>query len=602
MGVATTGYMPYVYGGITYKVQFSNIAAVGAVPSSRIIAAGTGLTGGGDLSQDRVISVADGGIGYMQLDITGVTAGTYGSASSVPHFYVDATGRVDSVVDVPIVLSGYVPDTRTITAGLGMTGGGALSSNITLSINFSTATPEPLGSATAGIGTQAAREDHVHPAVDLASATEVQGVLPLNNGGTGNSLSPIAGAVVYSTDEKFALSNSGNAGEVLVSSGGGAPAWTPLSVLTGPTGPTGAQGPTGPQGVTGPTGQQGDAGPTGPTGTTGATGPTGSTGPTGPTGTTGATGPTGDIGPTGPTGAQGDTGPTGPTGAASTVAGPTGPTGAQGDAGPTGPTGAASTVAGPTGPTGAQGNVGPTGATGSTGAGGALGYWGSFYDTTNQAAANTTTAYVVNIGSTDPDSNGVSITSGNRITFAYSGVYNVQYSIQFKNAGTGNKNYNADVWLRKGGVDVADTNSIYWIPSSNGGTEGDLIAAVNYVLQIDAGEYLQLAWAVSDIDVSIATIAAGTTPTVPQTPGVIVTATQVMYTQVGPTGPTGSTGATGPTGPTGATGATGPTGATGATGPTGPTGANSTVAGPTGPTGPNADATQVAAVYAVTFG
>jgi len=58
---------------------------------------------------------------------------------------------------------------------------------------------------------------------------------------------------------------------------------------------------------------------------------------------------------------------------------------------------------------------------------------------------------------------------------------------------------------------------------------------------------------------------------------VVFTATQVMYTQLGPTGPTGSQGIQGPTGPTGAQGLAGPTG---------PTGANSTVAGPTGPTGP----------------
>jgi hypothetical protein len=284
-GSETTGYMPYVYGGITYKVQFSNIASVGAVPSSRIIAAGTGLTGGGDLSQDRVISVLAGGIGSTQLDATGVVAGTYGTASSVPQFYVNAKGRIDSVTEVPIVLSGYVPDSRTVIAGTGLTGGGALSSNVTLNVNFSSATPEPLGSATAGIGTQAAREDHVHPAVDLASATEVQGVLPLNNGGTGNSLSPIAGAVVYSTDEKFALTNSGSAGQVLISAGGAsAPVWTSVSTLVGPTGPTGAAST--------------------------VVGPTGATGPTGAASTV--------------------AGPTGPTGAASTVAGPTGPTGAAG--------------------------------------------------------------------------------------------------------------------------------------------------------------------------------------------------------------------------------------------------------------------------------
>jgi hypothetical protein len=226
LGVATTGYLPYVLGGITYKVQFSNIAAVGAVPSSRIIAAGTGLTGGGDLSQDRVISVLAGGIGYTQLDATGVVAGTYGSASTVPQFYVDATGRIDSVVDLPIVLSGYVPDSRTVTAGTGLSGGGPLSSNITLSIDFSSATPEPLGSATAGIGTQAAREDHVHPAVDLASVTEVTGTLPLVRGGTGTSLSPAAGGVVYSGGSGLNISNAGTPGEVLVSGGASGPSWS----------------------------------------------------------------------------------------------------------------------------------------------------------------------------------------------------------------------------------------------------------------------------------------------------------------------------------------------------------------------------------------
>ena len=229
LGVATTGYMPYVLGGITYKVQFSNIAAVGAVPSSRIIAAGTGLTGGGDLSQDRVISVLAGGIGYTQLDATGVVAGTYGSASTVPQFYVDATGRIDSVVDLPIVLSGYVPDSRTVTAGTGLSGGGPLSSNITLSIDFSSATPEPLGSATAGIGTQAAREDHVHPAVDLASVTEVTGTLPLVRGGTGTSLSPAAGGVVYSGGSGLNISNAGTPGEILVSGGASGPSWSSVA-------------------------------------------------------------------------------------------------------------------------------------------------------------------------------------------------------------------------------------------------------------------------------------------------------------------------------------------------------------------------------------
>ena len=48
-GASTLGFVPYVLSGVTYKVQFANIAAVGAVPSTRIITSGTGLSGGGDL-------------------------------------------------------------------------------------------------------------------------------------------------------------------------------------------------------------------------------------------------------------------------------------------------------------------------------------------------------------------------------------------------------------------------------------------------------------------------------------------------------------------------------------------------------------------------
>lgn len=97
------------------------------------------------------------------------------------------------------------------------------------------------------------------------------------------------------------------------------------------------------------------------------------------------------------------------------------------------------------------------------------------------------------------------------------------------------------------------------------------------MLDLNANDYVELMWRTSDTRLELITDSAGTSPTRPAIPSAIVTAQQVMYTQVGPTGPTGATG-TGVTGPTGATGATGSTGATGVTGPTGST-------GPTGATG-----------------
>ena len=230
LGDSTLGFMPYVLNGRTYKVQFSNIAAVGAVPSTRVIATGNGLEGGGDLSQDRTISIISHGVGYSQLDFTGVVAGTYGSADTVPAITVDATGRVTSITDTPIALSNYVPSSRTITAGDGLSGGGQLNSNITIALDPSNATPQPLGAASAGSGVQAAREDHVHPAVNLTDTTETQGVLPLGRGGTGDALSPVVGAVIYADNDSLNQTTAGNLGEVLTSAGGsGAPYWQAIS-------------------------------------------------------------------------------------------------------------------------------------------------------------------------------------------------------------------------------------------------------------------------------------------------------------------------------------------------------------------------------------
>ncbi len=329
------------------------------------------------------------------------------------------------------------------------------------------------------------------------------------------------------------------------------------TVRFGVTGPTGPTGPTGATGATGPTGAVGATGPTGAIGSTGPTGPTGSQGIQGPTGPTGSTGLTGA---TGPTGAQGVVGPTGSTGAT----GPTGPTGDTGLTGPTGPTGSQ----GITGPTGSIGPTGPTGSTGATGAGGALGYWGSFWDTTNQTAGAINTPQVITINTTDPASNGVSIASGSQVTFSNAGVYSLTFSIQFTNTSTANGS--TQVWLKKNGTNLPDTNSHYDVPDKQGSSFSSEILTVNFVLELAASDYIQVFWQTATTSVKLETLAAS--GGYPRTPSIIFTATQVMYTQLGPTGPTGTAGITGPTGPTGNNGPTGPTGDAGTTGPTGPTG------------------------------
>jgi hypothetical protein len=58
--------------------------------------------------------------------------------------------------------------------------------------------------------------------------------------------------------------------------------------------------------------------------------------------------------------------------------------------------------------------------------------YGAFQDGTDQTAANTTTAYAITFDTTD-FSNGITLSNSSRLNVAQSGIYNLQFSIQFKN-------------------------------------------------------------------------------------------------------------------------------------------------------------------------
>jgi len=227
-----TATMVCVIGGVTYQVPFIDLQSTISVPASRTINTGGGLQGGGDLSQNRTLSIATAGVTTDKLATTGVVAGTYGSGTQIPVVTVNAQGQVTSVTEASLVVSGYVPDTRQIIAGTGLNGGGNLQADRTLNVDFSNTNPLPVGSAAPGSSNAAAREDHVHPAIDLADATEVTGILPLNLGGTGNQiLNNVNGAIWWNDGTGFAQTVQGNLGQALISGGNGAPSWGNVLVM-----------------------------------------------------------------------------------------------------------------------------------------------------------------------------------------------------------------------------------------------------------------------------------------------------------------------------------------------------------------------------------
>lgn len=223
---SASGYLVYVRDGVTYKVQASSIVSVSGVPTTRQVIAGTGMTGGGQLTGDVTLSIGAGGVGTTQLAASGVTPAVYGDASNVPQVTVDATGRVTAATSVPITVSGYVPTSRQVIAGTGLTGGGALTGDVTLTASLSSTTPESVNTTgSAGVSTSISRADHKHPAIDLADYAQVDGLLGLSNGGTGRSITATPGGIIYSGSDGLYTSVAGGAGQVLVSSGTGAPTW-----------------------------------------------------------------------------------------------------------------------------------------------------------------------------------------------------------------------------------------------------------------------------------------------------------------------------------------------------------------------------------------
>jgi len=218
--------MMIVYQGNNYQIRVGDLLSVAGVPITTQVIAGTAMSGGGALSGNVTLSVAGGGIGTTQLANSGVTAGVYGTATDIPVFTVDATGRVMSATTIPATISGYVPTTRQVIAGTGLTGGGALSANVTLAADLSSSTPlTGFQSGSAGAATTISRSDHVHPQVDLSDDDQVDNLLGLNNGGTAKSLVAAAGAIVWSGADGLYIGPVGSSGQVLVSGGAGAPTW-----------------------------------------------------------------------------------------------------------------------------------------------------------------------------------------------------------------------------------------------------------------------------------------------------------------------------------------------------------------------------------------
>ncbi|MGH9858194.1 MAG: beta strand repeat-containing protein, partial [Acidobacteriota bacterium] len=144
-----------LYGNSTGAIQAATAGTDGQIFVGNSSAAPAFVTLGGDAS-------INSGTGVLTLANSGVSANTYGSASQVPVFAVDAKGRVTSVTNT---------------------------------------------------------------AIAIAASQITSGTLPIARGGTNATSLGSAGTVAYSDGAGYAFTALGNAGEILVSNGSSAPTW-----------------------------------------------------------------------------------------------------------------------------------------------------------------------------------------------------------------------------------------------------------------------------------------------------------------------------------------------------------------------------------------
>jgi hypothetical protein len=169
---------------------------------------------------------------------------------------------------------------------------------------------------------------------------------------------------------------------------------------------------------------------------------------------------------------------------------------------------------------------------------GSPGYYGAWHDTTTVTATSTTTAYVMAIGSIDLE-NGTSIVGGTKITVANTGVYNLQFSAQLSNPNAAIAD--VSIWIRLNGVNVTDGAGTNGVPAKHGSNDGLQIISWNYILDLTAGDYVELVWRSDKTGVQLITFPATTSPATPESPSLIVTIQTVTQIGIGYQGLTSAT-------------------------------------------------------------
>jgi hypothetical protein len=147
--------------------------------------------------------------------------------------------------------------------------------------------------------------------------------------------------------------------------------------------------------------------------------------------------------------------------------------------------------------------------------------YGCFTNNTDQLSPSVGSTAVV-VYDTTEEASGVFLSDTSRLNVRNYGIYNVQFSLQLVNID--NNPQFADVWFRLNGTDVPRSASRFDIPARKSAEiPSHVVGTVNTFIEMQAGDYVQIAGTTSSTDVSLEHYAADTDIPRPAIPAVITT-------------------------------------------------------------------------------
>ena len=148
--------------------------------------------------------------------------------------------------------------------------------------------------------------------------------------------------------------------------------------------------------------------------------------------------------------------------------------------------------------------------------------YGQFSSTQTQTGlANT--AYAMSFNTID-FATGVALVNNTQITVINTGIYNIQFSTQLHTT-QNNQNVDFSIWFARTGSDIANSNTDFSIEKTVGG--GFLVAALNFLVQLNSNEYIELKYSKTTAQGQLQAKGAQGLPARPETPSAIVTVTQI---------------------------------------------------------------------------